>query len=67
MEFACVDRAGHCQLRVRIEDDCEGLASFTERVEMQCDLEPAALDEFVEQLRELNFSLAGSAVLRLFL
>jgi hypothetical protein len=38
---------------------------LAERVEMLSAFEPAALDQFVTQMRELNSSLTGSAVLTL--
>jgi len=65
LKLSCVDGAGHCQLHVTIEADYGHQDLLAERVEMLCDFEPAALDEFVEQMRELNSSLAGSAVLAL--
>lgn len=65
LNFSCIDDAGHCQLRLVIEADYDRQESLAQRVEMLCAFEPAALDLFVQQMRELNFSLAGSAVLTL--
>jgi len=65
LKFACIDGAGHCQLHVRIEADYDRRELVAERVEMLCMFEPAALDQFVKQMRELNSSLTGSAVLAL--
>ena len=62
--FSCIDGAGHCQLHLMVEADYDR-RDAAERVEMLCAFEPAALDQFVEQMRELNSSLRGSAVLAL--
>ncbi len=47
MQFEFVDGAGHCQLHVTVEVDCDRRELFAERVEMPGVLEPAALDRFV--------------------
>lgn len=65
LQFECTDRAGHCQLHLTMESDYDRRDLLAERVEMLSALEPAALDEFVKQMRELNSSLAGSAELTL--
>ena len=65
LQFACIDGAGHCQLHVTMEADYDRGNLLAERVEMLCALEPAALDQFVKQMHELNSSLTGSAVLTL--
>jgi hypothetical protein len=65
LRFSCIDGAGHCQLHVTIEADYDSRDLLAERVEMLCAFEPAALDHFVEQMRELNSSLTGSAFLAL--
>ena len=62
LKFFCIDRAGHCQLQLKLESD-PILGSPLERVELISAVEPAALDCFVEQMRILNSSLTGSAVL----
>jgi len=64
LKFSCIDGAGHCELHCMVEADYDR-RDAPERVEMLCAFEPAALDQFVEQMRELNSSLAGSAVLAL--
>lgn len=65
LKFSCIDGAGHGQLHVTIEADCARGDLLAERVEMLCAFEPAALDQLVEQMRELNSSLTGLAVLAL--
>ena len=65
LKFACIDGAGHCQLHVTIEADYDRVDLPVQRVEMLCAFEPAALDQFLEQMRELNSSLTGSALLAL--
>lgn len=65
LKLSCIDDAGHCQLHMTIEADFAQRDSLAERVEMLCAFEPAALDEFVGQMRKLNSSLTGSAVLAL--
>jgi hypothetical protein len=65
MQFACVDGAGHCRLHLTIEAEYDERDLFAERVEVLAPFEPAAVDKFVEQIRELNSSLTGSAVLTL--
>jgi hypothetical protein len=65
LQFSCIDGAGHCQLHVTVEADYDRRDSLAQRVEMLCAFEPAALDQFLEQMRELSFSLTGSAVLTL--
>ncbi|HEX3435283.1 MAG TPA: hypothetical protein VHT24_00835 [Pseudacidobacterium sp.] len=65
LKFSCIDGVGHCQLHVTIEADYDRRDLLAERVEMLCAFEPAALDQFVEQMRKLNSSLMGSAVLAL--
>ena len=65
LKLSCIDGAGHCQLHVTIEADYGRGDMLAQRVEMLCAFDPAALDQFVEQMRELNSSLTGSAVLAL--
>jgi len=65
MQFACVDGAGHCRLHLTIEAEYDERDLFAERVEVLAPFEPAAVDKFVEQIRELHSSLTGSAVLTL--
>ena len=64
LTFSCIDGAGHCQLHLMVEADYDR-RNAAERVEMFCAFEPAALDKFVEQMRGLDSSLTGSAVLAL--
>ena len=63
LRFSCRDGAGHCQLHITIEADYELRDSPAQRVEFLSAIEPAALDLFAEQMRVLNSSLTGSAVL----
>ena len=65
LRFSCIDSAGHCRLQLKIESDPLLRESLIESVELIGAVEPAALDRFVEQMRVLNSSLAGSAVLHL--
>ena len=66
LKFSCNDGACHCQLHLTIEAaDYDQQDVLAERVEMFCAFEPAALDQFVEQVRELNTSLTGTALLPL--
>jgi hypothetical protein len=65
LNFSCINGAGHCQLRLVIEADYDRQESLAQRVEMLCAFEPAALDQFVQQMRELNSALTGSAELAL--
>ncbi len=65
LNFSCIDGAVHCQLHLIIEADYDRQESLAQRVEMLCAFEPAALDQFVQQMRELNSSLEGSAMLAL--
>jgi hypothetical protein len=65
LKFSCIDGAGHCHLHVTIEADYDRRDLLAQRVEMLCAFEPAALDQFLEQMRGLNSSLTGSAVLAL--
>ena len=64
LRLSCPDRAGHCQLQLELQSD-PLLRLPMERVELIGAVEPAALDRFVEQMRILNSSLTGSAVLQL--
>jgi len=63
LRFFCRDGAGHCQLHTTIEADYKLRDSPAERVEFLSSFEPAALDQFVEQMRILDSSLMGSAAL----
>lgn len=63
LQFSCRDGAGHSGLDVTIEADYKSRGLRTERVELSTAFEPAALDRFVGQVRLLNKSLGGSAVL----
>jgi hypothetical protein len=65
LRFSCRDGAGHCQLHITTESDYELRDSPAQRVELLSAFEPAALDQFVDQMRVLNSSLTGSAVLGL--
>jgi hypothetical protein len=61
--FSCSDRAGHCQLRLTIEADPLLHNPPLQRVELLGAVEPAAVDQFVEQMKTLDSALVGSAVL----
>jgi hypothetical protein len=63
--FSCVDGAGHCELQLKLESDPLHREAPLERVALISQVEPAAVDGFVEQMRTLSSSLTGSAVLHL--
>lgn len=63
LQLSCSDGAGHCGLSIAIEADYKSRASRAERVELSTQIEPAALDLFVEQMHRLDTFLTGSAVL----
>lgn len=63
LSFSCTDRAGHCLMLLKIESDPIIQKPPLQRVELLGAVEPAALDLFVEQMRTLDSSLRGSAVL----
>ena len=65
VKLTCIDRAGHCRLRLELESDPLQREPHLERVELIAAFEPSALDRFVEQMRALDSSLSGSAVLEL--
>jgi hypothetical protein len=60
--FRCIDSAMHVQVSVQIEDP-EGIQSAF----FIADTEPAAIDHFIPQLRQVEEELKGSAVLTLSL
>jgi len=71
LEFFCKDMAGHSTVRVTIESDEERhrmpAPSQIEKSEcavLYIDFEPAALDVFVAQLREIERTFEGSSVLK---
>src|SRR4051812_37662798 len=57
LQFSCSDRAGHCQLLLKLEADPIPKNPPLQRVEMSGAIEPSALDLFVEQMRTLDSSL----------
>jgi hypothetical protein len=63
MRFYCADRAGHTYVDSKIESshDSDGTA---QSVFMTVAVEPAALDSFVEELRQLGADQAGQAFLK---
>ena len=65
LKFSTIDLAGHCILQVKMESDHKNRDSHAERVELVGAFEPAALDHFVKEMRVLNLSLAGYAMLHL--
>ena len=64
LKLTCIDRAGHCALHVTLESDPLLRDSPLDRVELCGAVEPAALNRFVDQMKILNTSLGGSAVLQ---
>jgi hypothetical protein len=49
--FSCIDSAGHCKVEINVEADFNREPT-TERAELAGFFEPAALDRFVDELRE---------------
>lgn len=61
--FYCVDGAGHSFAEVRLESR-ERRGGVCETVKLALPVEPAAVDEFVSQLRDIGSTFAGTAFLR---
>jgi hypothetical protein len=53
MHFFCVDGRGHSAVGVQLRDRRNGLDEAAS-LSLQIPLEPAAIDNFVEQLRQLD-------------
>ena len=71
LEFFCKDIAGHSTVRITIEsgeqrppEPASGQIATLESTVLYVDFEPAGLDEFVAELKEIEQTLGGSAVLR---
>ena len=64
LHLSCIDRAGHCQLRLELESDPLYREAPLERVELIAAFEPVALDSFVDQMKAMDSSLSGSAALQ---
>jgi hypothetical protein len=60
--FFCKDMAGHTVVEATIEADYQ-LAEITERATVIANIEPAAVDQFVVELRRLEIELSGTAAL----
>ena len=63
MRFYCADRAGHAYVDSRIESEYDP-AGKAQSVTMILTIEPAAVDAFVQELRQLGVDQAGQACLR---
>ena len=71
LEFFCKDGAGHSTIRVTVESDersfprpvSEQIPKLESAV-LYVDFEPAGLDEFTVELKEIERTLGGSAVLK---
>lgn len=61
--FYCVDAAGHSFAEVILESG-ERPGEVCETVRLALPVEPAAVDEFVSQLRNVGSAFAGTAFLR---
>jgi hypothetical protein len=67
--FYCKDLSGHTAIKAKIEEDTLGFGDYSgRRKEPECatiylDFEPAALDNFLIELRQLERQLKGSASL----
>ena len=60
MRFYCGDRAGHTYVDSKIESGHDS-AGKAQSVFMTLTIEPAAVDSFVEELRQLGANQAGQA------
>jgi hypothetical protein len=72
LQFFCKDSAGHSTIRVTIESDERSLRAPTpkqiekpECAVLYIDFEPAELDIFVAQLKQVERTLKGSAILNI--
>ena len=62
LEFYCKDLAGHTAFRAVIEDDY-GQQELTQRATVFVDFDPAALDQFLVELQQVEREHRGSASL----
>lgn len=62
MTFCCRDRRGHLRAEVRFESD--NRQDQVQSANLSIPTEPAAIDSFVEQLRQLELNGRGTAFLR---
>jgi len=62
MKFSCRDLAGHTEIEIKIEDDCNTRPS-PEDVTLIADVEPAGIDVFTAELGITNAKLQGRAIL----
>jgi hypothetical protein len=63
MKFYCADKAGHAYLKSKIESDSES-AGVVQCAVISIPIEAAAVDSFVEALRQMERDRAGSALLK---
>ncbi len=62
MQFYCADRAGHAYVESKIEsDDVDKQGRTIESVVLSLPIEAAAVDSFVEELRQLSAEKAKTA------
>ena len=59
IRLVCIDRAGHAQAEVQIEDDDLQYAQASARFSLR--VEPAAIDRFVAELRRIEQARCGEA------
>lgn len=62
LDFQCQDAAGHTCFHSAIEDDFKN-REVTESAAIQVSFEPAALDTFLIELKQIEQDLSGSACL----
>jgi hypothetical protein len=62
LRFHCTDLAGHTTVEITIEADY-ARSEVTETATVIAEFEPAALDDFVRELPELEYRLSGGATL----
>lgn len=63
MHFHCVDGAGHSYVEITIDSNCQ-TGGTIETVVMTMPIEATAVDEFVEELAQLELKRTGKANLR---
>jgi hypothetical protein len=62
LKFYCKDGAGHTAFLAEIEEDCRG-QERAQCATVSVDFEPASLDRFLIELRQVEIQHRGTAVL----
>jgi hypothetical protein len=65
VDFYCIDHAGHAAVQITIESNVptNGRPQQKQRVRLEMQFEPVALDEFLSTLNRLISARAGNAIL----